>query len=281
MVEYNIFKEKFIFYFNGYNINYNQKIIEDFYLFTEYLLAENKKYNLTSIIDIDEIIVKHYIDSVIILKYFDIPENSRIIDVGTGAGFPALPVYIMRRDLKIAFLDSSAKKINFIKNAAANVIKTNNAAFDFYCGRAEDFGKDINIREKYNFAVSRAVARLNILCELAAPFIIPGGFFIAYKSKNAEEEINEAKKAFEILDLSIENKIEFNLGNPPSNADAFATPFQKGAFIGDGICDNIVDNKNIGENKNENKRVLVKIKKLNKTSSKYPRNFSHITKNPL
>jgi len=264
MIDYKTFEEKFIFYFKEYNIDFDENIIKDFYLFTDYLLSENAKYNLTSITDIDGIIVKHYIDSIIILKYFDIPENSKIIDIGTGAGFPALPLSIMRKDLRITFLDSSNKKINFIKNAITN-ISANINDFIFYCGRAEEFGKDLKIRETYDFAVSRAVAKLNVLCELAAVFIKPGGYFIAYKSKNANEEITEAENALKILDLRITDIIEFNLDmancKPPPSADG--TPFQKGAF------------------ENQNKRVLLEIKKLNKTSSKYPRNFSDITKNPL
>ena len=231
------FREKFAYYFDKYNIEYSEKIIRDFYDFTEYLLTENAKYNLTSIVDTDGIIVKHYIDSVISLKYFDMPENAKIIDVGSGAGFPSLPLAVMRPDLNITFLDSSNKKINFIKSFAGN------SGHNFYCGRAEESGRNINIRETYDFAVSRAVARLNILCELAAPFIKPNGYFIAYKGKAAHEEIAEAKNAFEILDLKIDEIIEFDL---------------------DG-----------------DKRILIKIKKLKKTSSKYPRNFSNITRNPL
>ena len=240
---YKNFEEKFIFYFKKYDIDYTDKIIKDFYIMTEYLLSENKKYNLTSITDIDEIIVKHYIDSVIILKYFDIPRNSKIIDVGTGAGFPGLPLAIIRRDLNITFLDSSNKKINFIKNISQNF---NTGSFIFYCGRAENYSRESNVRETYDFAVSRAVAKLNVLCELVSGFINPGGYFIAYKSKNAQEEIIEAKNALKILDMEITETEEFNLS----------------------------DN-------NDNKRILIKIKKLHKTSPKYPRNFSDITKNPL
>jgi len=240
-INYETFKEKFAFYFKEYNIGFDEKILEEFYLFTEYLLSENEKYNLTSIKDTDEIILKHYIDSIIILKYFDIPENSKIIDIGTGAGFPALPLYIMRKDLQITFLDSSNKKIHFIKTALANHTHTNH--FIFYRGRAEDFGRDLKIRETYDFAVSRAVARFNILCELAAPFIRPGGFFIAYKSKNVQDEIHEAENALKILGLKITDMIEFDL--------------------------------------NGNRRFLVKIKKLKEMPPKYPRNFSVITKNPL
>jgi len=224
-------------YFDKYNIKYDEKIIKNFHDFTQYLLSENAKYNLTSITDIDEIIVKHYIDSIMVLKYFDIPENANIIDIGSGAGFPGMPLAIMRPDLNITFLDSSNKKIKFIEKFVGAGIH------NLYCGRAEYFGNNENIRESYDYAVSRAVARLNILCELATPFINPGGYFIAYKSKAAYEEIIEAENALKILDLEIEKIIEFDLEG--------------------------------------DKRVLIKIKKLKKTSPKYPRNFANITKNPL
>jgi len=238
-------------YFDIYDIKYDENIIKNFYDFTKYLLSENKKYNLTSITDINEIIVKHYIDSVMILKYFDIPENANIIDIGTGAGFPGVPLAIMRPDLNITFLDSSNKKIKFIEKFAGAGIH------NLYCGRAEEYGRDINIRESYDYAVSRAVARLNILCELASPFIKPGGYFIAYKSKAAHEEIIEAENALKILDLKIEKIIEFDL------------------HVGR-------DDPGAPQNQTENnKRILIKIKKLKKTSPKYPRNFANITKNPL
>ena len=277
MIDYKTFEEKFIYYFKAYALDYNEKIIKDFYSFTDFLLSENQKYNLTSIKNIDEIIVKHYIDSVMILKYFDIPENSKIIDIGTGAGFPALPLYIMRKDLQITFLDSSNKKINFIKNA----IKGD---FMFYCGRAEEFGRDINIRETYDFAVSRAVARLNVLCELTAAFIRPGGYFIAYKSINAHDEIAEAKNALKMLELEIEDTVEFDLfvgdgvpdvpdGKPPSLRDTRIPPSPADSNGASGMPRPTQNGAN--------KRVLIKIKKLKKTSPKYPRNFSDITKTPL
>jgi len=244
MIDYHAFSEKFAFYFRQYHIDFNEKILKDFYVFTEYLLSENQKYNLTSITDIDEIIVKHYIDSVSILKYIGISENSKIIDIGTGAGFPALPLSIMREDLNMTFLDGSNKKINFIRTAAEN-ISGNSSNFIFCCGRAEESGRDINFRETYDFAVSRAVAKLNVLCELASPFIKPGGFFVAYKSRTAYEEIAGAENAVKILGLELktDDVFEFDL--------------------------------------NGDKRILVKIKKTGKTPSKYPRKFSDITKNPL
>ena len=266
------FKKDLEKYFDKYNIKHNEEIINDFYDFTQYLLSENAKYNLTSITDTGEIIIKHYIDSIMILKYFDIPENANIIDIGSGAGFPGMPLAIMRPDLNITFLDSSNKKINFIKNALERICRgahcasacttcftrTRNARpYEFITGRAEELGRDINIRESYDFAVSRAVARLNILCELASPFVKPGGYFIAYKARTAYEEIIEAENALKILDLEIEKIIEFDLHVGRDDPGAPQTPAEN------------------------SKRVLIKIKKLKKTSPKYPRNFANITKNPL
>jgi 16S rRNA (guanine527-N7)-methyltransferase len=241
------FREKFIYYFEKYNIGFNcsENMIGEFYRFTEYLLAENAKYNITSITDIDEVIVKHYIDSVIVLKYSGIPENAKIIDIGSGAGFPGVPLAIMRPDLNITFLDSSNKKIGFIRNARGESGEAAGGIYNFIAGRAEEAGRDVNRRESYDLAVSRAVARLNILCELAAPLIKPGGYFIAYKGRAANEEITEAANALKALDLEIESVIEFDL------------------------------------NAGHGKRVLIRIKKTKNTSSKYPRNFSNITKNPL
>ena len=254
MIDYETFEEKFIYYFSVYGIDFDARIIKDFYIFTNYLLSENKKYNLTAIKNIDEIIVKHYIDSVIVLKYFEIPENAKIIDIGTGAGLPGLPLLIMRKDLRITFLDSSHKKINFIKNTAGLI----NTQANFYNGRAEDYGRKPDVRETYDFAVSRAVAKLSVLCEFAAPLIKPGGVFIAYKSRNIDEEIFGAERAFRMLDLAVTGIADFDLNvvcmggvSPPANQ------------------------------RENNKRVLVKIKKFSETSPKYPRKFSDITKKPL
>lgn len=259
-IDYKSFCEKFIYNFKNVGIDFDEKIMQDFYIFTNYLTAENKKYNLTAITDTEEIIIKHFIDSVIILKYFDIPKNSSLIDIGTGAGFPSVPLYIMRKDLKITFLDSSNKKINFIKKTLnklgyAGYADGKNNGNRFFCGRAEDAGKDLEFREKYDFALSRAVAKLNVLCELAAPLLKHGGYFIAYKSKNAEAEILESEKALKIFDLKITQTIEFN--TPQISQVSTSTQIE------------------------ENKRVLIKIEKTKKTSSKYPRNFSDITRNPL
>jgi len=241
MMDFEIFEKKIIYCFQKYEINCNDAIINNFYIFTKQLLSENEKYNLTSLSEIDEIIIKHYIDSVLILKYFEIPKDAKIIDIGTGAGFPALPLYIMRNDLQITFLDSTNKKINFIKNTAEQI--TGNKKFIYHSGRAEQHGKNPKIRETYDIALMRAVAKLSVLCELAAPYIHPEGFFVAYKGKNAENEIFEAQNAIKILGLKITETAKFDL--------------------------------------EDNKRTLIKIQKLNKTPLLYPRQNSEIIKNPL
>ena len=278
------FKERFTYYFNIYNIAFTEKIILDFYIFTQRLLTENAKYNLTSITGTDDIIVKHYIDSVIALKYFNMPENASVIDIGSGAGFPSVPLRIMRGDLNITFLDGSEKKINFIKSALNKISESDYKNYKncadyssgeniFYRGRAEDAGKDLKLRGKYGYAVSRAVAKLNVLCELAAPMLKQGGYFIAYKGRNAAEEITEAQNALNLLGLNIEETKEFNIYvSQKINKRNKAKEIKE-----------IKDNGNGVEEKEEedNKRTLIKIKKINKTSAEYPRNFSNITKNPL
>ena len=241
VVEYNCFKEKIIHYFDKYNILHSESIINDFYKFTVYLLSENEKYNLTSITEIDEIIVKHYIDSIIIQKYFEIPQNAKVIDIGTGAGFPALPIYIMRKDLHVTFLESIGKKINFVKNAAEKIESPQD--FVFLNGRAEEYAKEPGLREIYDIAVFRAVAKLSVMCELSTPFVKPKGYLIAYKSKNANSEIHEAQNALTTLGLKITKTIEFELEN--------------------------------------NARACVIIQKQNPTPMKYPRKYPEIIKNPL
>lgn len=236
MFDFKEFEKKFIYYFEKYKLAYNERIINSFYVFAKYLMSENEKYNLTAIRDSDGVIVKHFADSAIILNYLDFTENSNIIDIGTGAGFPSVPIAIFREDLKINCLDSSAKKINFIRNAAALLSLKN---LDFFCGRAED----LKVRDYYDFAISRAVARLNILCELAASVLKHGGIFCAYKSKSASDELKECKNTFKILGLELVNLVKFELESE--------------------------------------ERTFIIIKKIRETPEKYPRNFSQIIKNPL
>ena len=172
------------------------------------LLKEwNEKINLTAIVDDEGIIIKHFIDSLTVEKY--IPLNSSVIDVGTGAGFPGMVLKIAREDTKITLLDSLNKRLNFL-NEVINKCNLN----DIYTvhGRAEDYGNSIKYRENYDIAIARAVANLSVLAEYCLPFVKIGGIFIAMKGNNIEE-IEEAKKAIEILGGKIEKIDTFKLPN--------------------------------------------------------------------
>lgn len=183
------------------NVFLNDEQVDKFFLYKDLLKEWNEKINLTAITDDEEIMIKHFIDSLTIEKYID--KNASIIDVGTGAGFPGIPVKIIRDDIKLTLLDSLNKRILFLQE----VLKQNNIT-NAVCvhGRAEDFGKELKYRGKYDFATARAVANMSTLLELCLPFVKVGGKFICMKGNNIEE-VEDAKKALEILGGEIE-KIE-------------------------------------------------------------------------
>lgn len=171
-------------------IELNDKQEKDFETFSGLLTEWNKKMNLTAVTDPAEISVKHFLDSIVPAFKAEIKENSKIIDVGTGAGFPGVPIKIMRRDLDFTFLDSLNKRITFL-NEVSSVLGFEKA--EFIHGRAEELGRNLKYREKFDYAVSRAVAPLRILAEYCIPFLKKGGIFIAFKSYDIGEEINDAK----------------------------------------------------------------------------------------
>ena len=166
--------------------------LKQFYEYAEFLLEYNKKVNLTAIKNPREVAVKHFLDSMLVLKYVNIPPVSSIIDVGTGAGFPGMVLKITRPDLNVTLLDGTNKRIIFLKELNAK-LNTNASVF---LSRAEEA---YSLREKFDFACARAVAPLNILCEFCMPFVKTGGEFIAMKGGNAARELENAQNAIKIL----------------------------------------------------------------------------------
>lgn len=181
---------------------------QQFLQYYELLTEWNEKMNLTAITDFDEVMKKHFVDSVSLIKAYDVHRKVSVIDVGTGAGFPGLALKIAYPDLQVTLLDSLNKRIQFldfvIESLGLSGVKTIH-------GRAEDFAKPDKLREKFDLCVSRAVANLSILSEYCLPFVRKGGIFAAYKSEKISEEIKSAEKAIAILGGSLKEQIEFTL----------------------------------------------------------------------
>lgn len=182
--------------FEELGLNYTDEIEEKFNKYKELLLEWNQKINITRIENDEEIYIKHYLDSILLLNSDNIEAQKKIIDVGTGGGFPGLPLKIVNNNFKVTLLDSLRKRTDFLKLVAENL---NLRDVEVIHGRAEDFGQNLNYREQYDICVSRAVAPLNILCEFCLPFVKVGGYFAAYKSESISEEIDSSKNAIEKL----------------------------------------------------------------------------------
>ncbi|NMS90760.1 16S rRNA (guanine(527)-N(7))-methyltransferase RsmG [Clostridioides difficile] len=192
----------------GFDIITNDSMLVKFKRYREILVDWNQKMNLTGIEDEKEVYVKHFLDSISAVKNGYIKNGMSIIDVGTGAGFPGLPLKICLDDLELTLLDSLNKRINFLEEVSRELELTN---IKFIHGRAEDFGKDEKYREKYDIATARAVAGLPILMEFCVPFVKVGGYFICLKGPNANLELEESKKAIDILGLEFVEKIDVEL----------------------------------------------------------------------
>lgn len=191
------------------SIELNDKQLNDLDIFSSMLIEKNKVMNLTAITDPDGIAIKHFADSLSAFCATAIPDNSKIIDVGTGAGFPGLPMLICNNTLKLTLLDSTSKRLAFIDE----VLSALHLNADTLHARAEEVGKDADYRENFDFVVSRAVAPLNILCEYCIPLIRVGGRMIAMKGSQLHDEIPSANKAIAVLGGKIINEVDFSLSN--------------------------------------------------------------------
>jgi 16S rRNA (guanine527-N7)-methyltransferase len=163
--------------------------------------------NLTAITQEEEVIVKHFCDSLYLLTNYNIPKGASLIDVGTGAGFPGLPLLIARPDIKLTLLDGLNKRLVFL----GDVLKETELSAEIVHSRAEEGAADKKFREKFDFATSRAVARLNVLCEYCLPYVKVGGYFVPYKSEKLTQELTEATRALQILGGKVEKQVEFKL----------------------------------------------------------------------
>ncbi|QOX64800.1 16S rRNA (guanine(527)-N(7))-methyltransferase RsmG [Anoxybacterium hadale] len=175
---------------------YEQGMIDQFQRYMELILEWNEKVNLTSITDQVEFIIKHYVDSVVICECTQFQEAKKIIDIGTGAGFPGIPLAILYPEKEFLLLDSLNKRIKIIQELAAEIGLQN---VSFCHGRAEEFAHKKEYREHFDLCVSRAVANLAVLSEYCLPFVRLGGWFAAYKSAAADDEIESSKKAVTML----------------------------------------------------------------------------------
>lgn len=223
------------------HIDVSREKIDQLLKFYEMLIKKNEVMNLTAITDYEEVVVKHFLDSVSITKLF-VPTNEKIIDVGCGAGFPGLPLKIVFPDTKVTLLDSLNKRVIFLREIIDELgLKDIEAVH----GRAEDFAANPSYREKYDISVSRAVANMTTLSEYCLPFVKKGGCFVAYKSEKGPEEMEQAHKAID------------DLGGKLSKEESFALP------------------------DTDILRNIYMIEKIKGTPSKYPRKAGLPSKEPI
>lgn len=227
-----------------FQIDITKEQINQFIRYYEILMEWNSFMNLTAITDFDEVIKKHFVDSVSLVKALpDIREKKyTLIDIGTGAGFPGIPLKILFPNLKILLLDSLNKRISFLNEV---IDKLELAEIDAVHGRAEDYAKKKEFRENFDICVSRAVANLSTLSEYCIPFVKCNGYFISYKSEKISEEFDSADRAIKILGGKYERQVEFYL----PDSDIY--------------------------------RNLIVIKKKETTPSKYPRKAGVPSKEPI
>ena len=219
----------------GFNTTEKQLKLMD--LYAEALIKKNKVMNLTRITEPEKILTDHFLDSLTTLLAYSPKTKDQILDIGTGAGFPGVPIAIMNPNSKVVMLDSTAKKINFVKETCENLSVAN---VDFLTGRGEILAHNKKYRENFDCVVGRAVSDLKILSEISLPFVRPGGMFIALKSINIKEEVQKAQNTIK------------NLGGITEEVKTIKVPISN------------------------TEKSLIIIKKISKTQKKYPREYGEI-----
>lgn len=227
---------------NALGLALSSEQISRFIIYYEMLVEWNTYMNLTAITAYEDVMKKHFIDSISLIKAYDVTKPMTVIDIGTGAGFPGLALKIAFPNLKMTLLDSLNKRIKFL-DAVIEKLELND--IEAIHGRAEDFARPNMLREKFDLCVSRAVANLSTLSEYCIPYVKKGGYFISYKSERITEELESGEKAIFLLGGKLEKQIDFTL----PDSDIY--------------------------------RNLVVIKKVDKTSSKFPRKAGLASKEPL
>lgn len=208
--------------------------------YAQLLVEWNEKMNLTAITEPHDIVLKHFLDSLLLLKAVELPKKATLIDVGTGAGFPSMPVKIAREDLSVTMLDSLNKRLNFLREVNQSL----ELDCEFIHSRAEDGGRNKDLREQFDFATARAVANLRDLSEYCLPYVKKGGAFVALKGPEVEDEVKDAKKAIAAMGGKVEKIVHYLL------------PDDSG-------------------------RSIVIIRKISQTPPRFPRTAAKMAKNPL
>ena len=236
----NNFSEIVMYTLKKYNNVLKDDELNKFSEYANLLVEWNKKINLTAITDPENIAIKHFLDSISVFEVLKVPKRARVIDVGSGAGFPGVPMKIVRQDIKITLLDSLNKRLLFLDELLYSL----NLNGTIIHSRAEELSRKPEHREKYDVAISRAVASLNVLSEYCMPFVKVGGVFVAMKGSRISDELKDAKNAIDILGGEVDSVNKF--------------------YLPDG-----------------SQRNIIIIKKLKETATIYPRHGSKISKKAL